>query len=113
VRMTDVDFTSDLWLFLSPWCAEEKLDDVRYTEAIALAWVTLWNFTIDPTSVKKGQIQRVCKGLFDIPTNELIDILKKRRIVFFPEDNRLIERYRVISRTDEFSIFVTFAEPSR
>jgi hypothetical protein len=42
--MTEVDFTSDLWLFLSPWCEEEKLDDFRYTDAIALAWVALWNF---------------------------------------------------------------------
>ena len=111
--MSDVDFTSDLWLFLSPWCDEAKLDDVRYTEAIALAWVMLWNYTIDPTSVKAGQIRRVCKGLFDIPPDDLIDILKKRRVMFFRDDNRLIERYRVITRTDEFSIFVTFSEPNR
>ena len=111
--MIDVDFTSDLWLFLSPYCEEAKLEDVRYTEAIALAWVTLWNYTVDPTSVKTSQIQTVCEGLFDMPTDELVDILKKRRTVFFPDDNRLVERYRVISRTDEFSIFVTFTEPNR
>ena len=110
LRMTEVDFTSDLWLFLSPWC-EEKQEDARYFDAIALAWVTLWNYTIDPTSMKTGEIRRVCRGLFDIPTNELIEILLKRRAVFFPDDNRLIEGYRVIYGIDEFSIFVTFAEP--
>ena len=110
--MTEVDFTNDLWLFLSPWC-EDKLNDVGYTDAIARAWVALWNYTIDPTSVKPGRIRRVCKGLFDIPTKDLIDVLKKRRTVFFPDDNRLIEGYRVICRTDEFSIYVTFSEPSR
>ena len=31
--MTEVDFTSDLWLFLSPWC-EEKLEDARYIDAL-------------------------------------------------------------------------------
>jgi hypothetical protein len=110
--MAEVDFTSDLWLFLSPWC-EEHLEDVRYFDAIALAWVTLWNYTVDPTSVRTGQIRRVCKGLFDIPANELIDVLLKRRAVFFPDDNRLIERYRVVSGMDEFTIFVEFAEPNR
>ena len=109
--MTEVDFTSDLWLFLSPWC-EEKLKDDGYVDAIALAWVALWNYTIDPTSMKTGEIRRVCKGLFDIPTNELIEILLKRRAVFFPDDNRLIEDYRVAFSVEEFSIRVTFAEPN-
>ena len=109
--MTEVDFTNDLWLFLSPWC-EDKLNDVGYTDSIALAWVALWNYTIDPTSVQTGRIRRVCEGLFDIPTKDLIDVLKKRRTVFFPDDNRLIESYRVICRTDGFSIYVMFAEPS-
>ena len=108
--MTGVDFTSDLWLFASPWC-EDALDDTDSVDAIAHAWVALWNYTIDPTSVKTGQIQRVCKGLFDMPTNELIDILRKRRAAFFPDDNRLIERYRVVRSVDEFSIYVMFAEP--
>ena len=107
--MTEVDFTSDLWLFLSPWC-EEKLEDDDYIDAIALAWVALWNYTVDRTSVETSQIRRVCRGLFDIPTNELIDILTKRRAVFFPDDERLIENYRVVHGMDEFSIFVTFAE---
>ena len=60
--MTEVDFTNDLWLFLSPWC-EEKLEDDSYTDAIALAWVALWNYTIDPTSKRRDEIRRVCKGL--------------------------------------------------
>jgi hypothetical protein len=111
--MTDLDFTSSLWLFLSPWCEEEKLDDARYTDAIALAWVALWNYTIDPTSVKTGQIQKVCRNLFDIPTDELIDVLKKRRTVFFRDDIRLIENYRVVLGREEFSIFLAFAEPNR
>ncbi len=110
--MDEVDFTSDLWLFLSPWC-EEHLEDARYFDAIALAWVALWNYTVDPTSMRTGQIRRVCKGLFDIPANELIDVLLKRRAVFFPDDNRLIERYRVVSGMDEFTILVEFAEASR
>lgn len=110
--MTEVDFTSDLWLFFSPWC-EEKLEDARYIDAIALAWVALWNYTVDRTSVKTGQIRRVCKSLFDIPTNELIDVLSKRRSVFFPDDSRLIERYRVVLGEEDFSIFVEFAEPNR
>ena len=111
--MTDVDFTNELWLFLSPWCEEAKLDDARYAEAIALAWVALWNYTLDSTSGSMGQIERVCKGLFDIPTEELVDVLKKRRTAFFPDDNRIIERYRVICRTDEFNLYVTFADPNR
>ena len=110
--MTEVDFTSDLWLFLSPWC-EEKLEDARYIDAIALAWVALWNYTVDPTSMRTGEIRSVCTGLFDIPTDELIEVLSKRRAVFFPDDNRLIEDYRVIYGIDEFSMFVTFAEPNR
>jgi len=109
--MTEVEFTSDLWLFLSPWC-EEKLEDVRYIDAIALAWVALWNYTVDRTSMKKTQIRSVCKGLFDLPTDELIDVLSKRRAVFFPDDNRLIERYRVVFDEEDFDIFVEFAEPN-
>lgn len=110
--MTETDFTSDLWLFLSPWC-EEKLEDDGYIDAIARAWVALWNYTIDPTSMETGEIRRVCKGLFDIPTNELIEVLTKRRAAFFPDDNRLIENYRVVLGREEFSILATFAEPDR
>jgi len=110
--MTEVDFTSDLWLFLSPWC-EEKLEDARYINAISLAWVALWNYTVDRTSTKTGQIRRVCSGLFDIPTDELIDVLSKRRAVFFADDNRLIERYRVVLSEEDFTIFVEFAESNR
>ena len=108
--MTQVDFTDDLWLFLSPWC--KHLENYRYFDAIALAWVALWNYTIDPTSVKTSQIRRVCRGLFDIPTDELIVILMKRRVAFFPDDSRLIEDYRVTYGIDEFSIFVTLFEPN-
>ncbi|MBI2479230.1 MAG: hypothetical protein HYV60_11535 [Planctomycetia bacterium] len=108
--MTDVDFTSDLWLFLSPWC-EEKLEDVRYTDAIAFAWVALWNYTIDRSSMKSARLHRICEGLFDLPTNELIDILSKRRKVFFPDDNRLIDRFRVELYEEDFAIFVVFADP--
>jgi hypothetical protein len=110
--MTEVDFTSDLWLFLSPWC-EEKLEDARYIDAIALAWVTLWNYTVDRTSMETAQVRRVCRGLFDTPTNELVDVLSKRKAVFFPDDNRLIERYRVVLGKEDFTIFVRFAEPHR
>ena len=110
--MTEVDFTSDLWLFLSPWC-EEKLEDARHIDAIALAWVALWNYTVDRTSMETGQIRRVCRGLFDIPTNELIDVLSKRKVVFFPDDNRLIEHYRVVFGGEDFTIVVKFAEPNR
>ena len=109
--MTEVNFTDDLWLFLSPWC--KHLENHRYFDAIALAWVALWNYTVDRTSMETGQIRRVCKGLFDIPTNELIDVLSKRRAVFFPDDNRLIERYRVVLGEEDFTIFVEFAEPDR
>ena len=107
--MTEVDFTDDLWLFLSPWGAH--LEDARYFDAIALAWVSLWNYTVDSTSVPKSQIQRVCNGLFDMPTNELLDVLTKRRRAFFPNDNRLIEGYRVRITSDGFVIYVTFVEP--
>jgi len=106
--MTEVDFTDDLWLFLSPWC--KHLEEHRYFDAIALAWVALWNYTAEATSVEMSQIRRVCKGLFDLPTEELIDVLRKRRVAFFHDDNRLIEKYRVEYGRDEFSIFVTFAE---
>jgi hypothetical protein len=106
--MAEVDFTDDLWLFLSPWC--KHLEEHRYFDAIALAWVALWNYTADPTSVETDQISGVCRGLFDISTDELIDVLTKRRVIFFPDDNRLIEEYRVEYGRDEFSIFVTFAE---
>jgi hypothetical protein len=54
--MIEVDFTSDLWLFASPWCGD-KLDDAHYNAAIARAWVALWNFTIDRNSVKKDKIR--------------------------------------------------------
>ena len=110
--MTEVDFTSDLWLFLSPWC-EEKRDDGGCSDAIAAAWVALWNYTADRTSMKPGEIRSMCEGLFDIPTNDLIDILSKRRSVFFPDDSRLIEHHRVVLDEDGFTVFVTFAEPSR
>ncbi len=46
-------------------------------------------------------------------TNELIDILSKRRAVFFPDDSRLMENYRVVLGDEDFCIFVVFAEPSR
>ena len=110
--MAEVDFTSDLWLFLSPWC-EEKLEDARYIDAIALAWVALWNYTVDRTSTEMGQIRMVCRGLFDIPTDELIAILAKRKVVFFPEDNRLIEHFRVVLGEEDFTIYVRFAELNR
>ena len=110
--MTEVDFTNDLWLFGSPWC-EDKLEDARYFDAIALAWVTLWNYTVDRRSVTTGQIRTVCKGLFDIPTNDLIDILSKRKAAFFPDDNRLIAKYRVVLDDEYFCIYVKFAKPRR
>ena len=107
--MAEVDFTDDLWLFLSPW--GRYLEDARYFDAIALAWVSLWNYTVDHTSVSKSQIQRVCQGLFDMPSNELIDVLSKRRLVFFPDDNRLIQDYRVGITSEGFAIYVAFVEP--
>jgi hypothetical protein len=56
--MTEVDFTSDLWLFLSPWC-EEKLEDDGYTDAIALAWVALWNYTTDNQGCSSAELSFV------------------------------------------------------
>lgn len=109
--MPEVDFTNDLWLFLSPW--SKHLEEHRYFDSIALAWVALWNYTIDHTSATTDQIQGVCKGLFDLPTDQLVDILSKRKAAFFPDDNRLVERYRVVPGIDDFTIYVTFAEPSR
>ena len=109
--MTEVDFTTDLWLFLSPWC-EEKLEKTGHADAIARAWVTLWNYTADHTSVTVDRVRRVCSGLFDIPIDELIDVLTKRRAVFFPEDNRLIESYRFVPGIEDFAILVMFAGPS-
>ncbi len=108
--MNEVDFSDDLWLFASPWC-EQKLDHGGYVEEIALAWVALWNYTIDPTSMKTDDLSGVCKGLFDTPDNELTAILSKRKAAFFPDDNRLIESYRVAVGIEDFRIFVTFAEP--
>ncbi len=108
--MRGVNLTDDLWLFLSPW--GKHLEDARYFDAIALAWVLLWNYTVDRTSVPMSRIRRVSKGLFNIPTNELIEILLKRRAVFFPDDNRLIEGYRVGINSEGFVIYVTFVEPS-
>jgi hypothetical protein len=107
--MTEVDFTDDLWLFLSPWC--EHLENHRYFDAIACAWVALWNYTIDPTSIRKDDLSGACEGLFDMRTDELIDVLSKRRAVFFPDDNRPIESYRVGFGMEEFRILVTSAEP--
>jgi hypothetical protein len=110
--MTEVDFTADLWLFLSPWC-EEKLENTGHADAIARAWVTLWNHTAGHQgSGGLGRVRRVCDGLFDIPIDELIDVLTKRRVVFFPEDNRLIESYRVVPGIEDFTIFVMFADGS-
>jgi hypothetical protein len=111
LSMIEVDFTADLWLFLSPWC-DEKLENTDHADAIARAWVTLWNYTADHTSVTVRRLQRVCDGLFEIPIDELIDVLRKRRAVFFSEDNRLIEKYRVVHGIEDFTIFVMFAEPS-
>ena len=108
--MTEVDFTEDLWMFASPWC-EDILEDYRYFEAIARAWVALWNYTVDDNSTNIAQVRSVCGGLFDTPFNQLIDILAKRKAVFFPDDNRLIVSYRIEFRLDEFYIFVEFAEP--
>ena len=108
--MTTADFTGDLWLFLSPWC-EEKLDDPRYFDAIALAWVALWNYTADPNSIKASRVHRLCRGLFEIPTDELIDILIKRRAVFFPNDKRIIASFGVAVRNeDELAIVVEFKD---
>ena len=109
--MNEVDFSDDLWLFASPWC-ERKLEHGGYVEKIALAWVALWNYTVDPTSMKTDDLSGVCKGLFDLPANELVEILSKRKAVFFPDDNRLIASYRVAFDEEEFLIFVTFAEPN-
>ena len=108
--MNEVNFSDDLWLFASPWC-ERTLEHGEYVEKIAHAWVALWNHSVDPTSMKIDDLSRICKGLFDIPTIELTAILSKRKAVFFPDDNRLINGYRVTCAAEDFSIFVTFAEP--
>lgn len=104
--MAEVDFTSELWLFGSPWT--KHLERHRYFDAIAYAWVTLWNYTIDDTTATPQQIATICKGLITIPTADLIDILRKRRACFFPEDKRVIENYRVTPLVDGFRIHVTF-----
>jgi hypothetical protein len=109
--MAEVDFTSDLWLFASPWC-EDKLDDDRYADDLSHAWVALWNYTMDRTSSTASQIHRLCNDLFEKPSDELVEILTKRRAVFFPDDSRLIEHYRVVSSGEEFTIHVEFAEPN-
>ena len=54
----------------------------------------------------------VCESLLDIPTTELIESLSQRMVVFFPDDNRLIESYRVQFDFEEFSIYVKLAEPN-
>jgi hypothetical protein len=79
--MAEVDFTADLLLFVSPWC--KHLEEHRYFDAIALAWVALWNYTADPTTVKASLVRRVCRGLFEIPTDELIDVLTKKKSGIF------------------------------
>ena len=54
--MTEVDFTSDLWLFGSPW--SKHLEEHRYFDAIARAWVAFWNYTIDGNSATPNQIAK-------------------------------------------------------
>lgn len=109
--MNEVDFSNTLWLFASPWCGK-KIEHGGYVDDLAFAWVLLWNHTVDPASTKIGFLSRACKGLFEIPTNELVDILAKRKEVFFPDDNRLIEGYRVVYRMDDIGIFVKLVEPN-
>ena len=108
--VNEVNFSDDLWLFASPWC-ERTLEHGDYVETIAHAWVALWNHSVDPTAMKTDDLSRICKGLFDIPTIELTEILTKRMTVFFPDENRRIESYRVTCGIEDFSIFVTFTEP--
>ncbi len=108
--MNEVDFSETLWLFASPW-SEQQLDHGDCLDLLALAWVALWNYTVDPTSTELEDLLLVCEGLFDIPTNELIEILSKRMEVFFPDNNRLIESHRVAFGYEEFSIYVTLATP--
>jgi hypothetical protein len=109
--MNEVDFSETLWLFASPW-SEQQLDHNDCLDELALAWVALWNYMVDPTSTEIDDLLLVCDGLFDIPTNELIAILSKRMAVFFPNDNRLIESHRVAFGFEEFSVYVTLAEPN-
>ncbi|MFV1967423.1 MAG: hypothetical protein ACC628_18495 [Pirellulaceae bacterium] len=109
--MKGVDFSETLWLFASPW-SEQQLEHGDCLSELALAWVALWNYTVDPTSMEIDDLYGVCGGLFDIPTDELIEILSKRMGVFFPDDNRLIKSYRVAFGFEEFSIYVTLAEPN-
>jgi hypothetical protein len=105
--MAEVDFTNKLWLYGSPWT--KHLEEHRYFDAIAHAWVALWNFTVDDNSATPHQIHRICKGLFDIATDDLIDILSKRRAVFFPDDRRVIEKHRVVPGIENVTIYVTFS----
>lgn len=109
--MAEFDFTKELWLFASPWT--KHLERHRYFDAIARAWVALWNYTIDDTTATPKRIATMCKGLFTIPTDDLIAILLQRRAVSFPRDRRLIEDYRVVPGIDDFTIYVTVADSSR
>ncbi|MHB0958282.1 MAG: hypothetical protein ACYC0X_12450 [Pirellulaceae bacterium] len=109
--MAEVDFTNGLWLFGSPWT--KHLERHRYFDANARAWVALWNYTTDDTTATPKQIARICKGLFEIPTDDLVNILLQRRAVDFPKDRRVIEDYRVVPGIDDFTIYVTFAELRR
>jgi hypothetical protein len=109
--MNEVDFSDTLWLFASPW-SEQQLEHGDCLDDLALAWVALWNYTVDPTSTGIDDLLLVCEGLFDIPTNELVEILSKRMAVFFPDDNRLIESHRLAFGIEEFSVYVTLAEPN-
>jgi hypothetical protein len=109
--MSEVDFSDALWLFASPW-SEQQLEHGDCMNELALAWASLWNFTVDPTSMGIDELVGVCESLLDIPTTELIEILSQRMVVFFPDDNRLIESYRVQFDFEEFSIYVKLAEPN-
>jgi hypothetical protein len=77
--------------------SEQQLEHGERLNELASAWVALWNYTVDPSSMGK---------------DKLIEILSMRVAVFFPDDNRLIESYRVHVGGADFSIYVKPAEPN-
>ena len=108
--MSEVDFSDSLWLFASPW-SEERIDRGDRMDDLGAAWVDLWNYSVDPTSIGLEDLRETCRGMIDIPLDELVEILSKRLEAFFPGDNRVITEHRVKYGFDDFYVYVTFAEP--
>ena len=106
------DFTSDLWLFISPWYDEGKIYE-QHIETLIFAGIEIWNYCITGDAKTKEEIVNNFNGFFPIPVEELIEILMKRKSVFFADDNRLISDNAVIRWYDgDFQVFVDFYDPN-